>query len=88
MTSNRFELNGPTLSVIEEIGSHMPGGFFIYRAEPPEELIYANKAKTAFLSGVSHEIRTPMNAHLSKPVEPEHLYQTLEELIWEYDVKK
>ena len=26
-----------------------------------------------------------MNAHLSKPVEPEHLYQTLEELIWEYE---
>lgn len=26
-----------------------------------------------------------MNAHLSKPVEPEHLYQTLEELIWEAD---
>ena len=24
-----------------------------------------------------------MNAHLSKPVEPEHLYRTLEELIWE-----
>jgi CheY-like chemotaxis protein len=24
-----------------------------------------------------------MNAHLSKPVEPDHLYQTLEELIWE-----
>ena len=26
-----------------------------------------------------------MNAHLSKPVEPDRLYQTLEELIWEYD---
>lgn len=44
MTANRFELNEQTLSVIEEIGSHMPGGFFIYRAEAPEELIYANKA--------------------------------------------
>ena len=32
---------------------------------------------------MSHEIRTPMNAHLSKPVDPEHLYQTLEEQIWE-----
>ena len=26
-----------------------------------------------------------MNAHLPKPVEPDHLYQTLEELIWEAD---
>jgi hypothetical protein len=26
-----------------------------------------------------------MYAHLSKPVEPEHLYQALEELIWEME---
>ncbi len=32
------------LSVIEEFGETMPGGFFIYRAEGNEELIYANKA--------------------------------------------
>ena len=44
MTKKRFELNEQTLSVIEEIGGHMPGGFFIYKAEEPEELIYANKA--------------------------------------------
>jgi hypothetical protein len=28
-----------------------------------------------------------MNAHLSKPVEPDHLYQTLEELIFEAEAK-
>ena len=39
-----FELNELTLSIIDEIGSHMPGGFFIYRAAEPEELIYANKS--------------------------------------------
>ena len=44
MSTNRFELNELTLGVIEEIGGHMPGGFFIYKAEQPEELIYANKA--------------------------------------------
>ena len=43
MTRNRLELNEQTLSVIEEIGSHMPGGFFIYQAEAPEKLIYANR---------------------------------------------
>ena len=37
-------MNEQTLSVIKEIGGHMPGGFFIYQAEDPEKLIYANKA--------------------------------------------
>ena len=44
MKGRMFELNDGTLSIIEEIGGHMPGGFFIYKAEEPEELIYANKA--------------------------------------------
>ena len=44
MINNNFELNEQTLSVIEEIGGHMPGGFFIYQSEAPERLIYANKA--------------------------------------------
>ena len=43
MTGRMFELTDETLSMIEEIGDHMPGGFFIYKAEEPEELIYANK---------------------------------------------
>ena len=43
MAGKRFELTEDTLSVIEEIGGHMPGGFFMYKAEEPEELIYANK---------------------------------------------
>ena len=44
MNGRYFELNEDTLSIIEEIGGHMPGGFFIYKADEPEELIYANKA--------------------------------------------
>ena len=44
MFGERFELNDQTIPIVEEIGRHMPGGFFIYRAEPPEELIYANNA--------------------------------------------
>lgn len=43
MVGKKFELTEDTLSVIEEIGGHMPGGFFMYKAEEPEELIYANK---------------------------------------------
>ena len=39
-----FELNDRTMSFVEEIGNHMPGGFFIYRKEEPEDLLYVNKA--------------------------------------------
>ena len=44
MPNQRFELNEQTLPVMELIGSHMPGGFFIYQAEAPETLLYVNKA--------------------------------------------
>lgn len=44
MFSKRFEINDSTLSVIEELGNHMPGGFFIYKAGGDEEIIYANRA--------------------------------------------
>ena len=43
MVGKKFELTEDTLSVIAEIGGHMPGGFFMYKAAEPEELIYANK---------------------------------------------
>ena len=37
----------------------------------------------AFDEDVQRSLQAGMNAHLSKPVEPERLYQILEELIWE-----
>ncbi|MBR6114879.1 MAG: hypothetical protein IKQ10_06795 [Oscillospiraceae bacterium] len=37
----------------------------------------------AFDEDVQRSLQVGMNAHLSKPVEPEYLYQTMEELIWE-----
>ena len=42
----------------------------------------------AFDEDVQRSLQVGMNAHLSKPVESEHLFQTLEELIWEADSKK
>ena len=44
MFNGNYELNGEALKVVEEIGRNMPGGFFIYKAMPPEELLYANQA--------------------------------------------
>ena len=44
MFGKRFQLNEQTIPVVEEIGRHMPGGFFIYKAQAPEELLYANQA--------------------------------------------
>lgn len=39
-----FQLNEQNISVVQEIGSRMPGGFFIYKAEAPEELLYAKQS--------------------------------------------
>ena len=44
MFGKQFQLNEQSIPVVQEIGKHMPGGFFIYKAVPPEELIYANEA--------------------------------------------
>ena len=44
MFGKNFVLNEQTLYFINEFGRHMPGGFFIYKACAPEELLYANKA--------------------------------------------
>ena len=44
MFSKHFILNEQSLSVIEQFGAHMPGGFFIYKADEREELLYANNA--------------------------------------------
>ena len=42
----------------------------------------------AFDEDVQRSLQVGMNAHLSKPVEPDRLYQTLEELIWEAENKE
>ena len=44
MFSKKFVLNEQSLSIIEQFGEHMPGGFFIYKADESEGLLYANKA--------------------------------------------
>lgn len=44
MFGKNFVLNEQTMSIIEAIGRHMPGGFLIYRAEGDEEIIYVNEA--------------------------------------------
>ena len=40
MFGKHFQLNEQTIHIVEEIGRHLPGGFFIYKAELPEELLW------------------------------------------------
>jgi len=44
MFGKHFELDEKAMTLVETIGSYLPGGFFIYKAEGNEELMYANKA--------------------------------------------
>ena len=55
MTASTFELTEDTLPIVEEIGGHMPGGFFIYQAQKPENLVYANKAVFDIFGGADME---------------------------------
>ncbi len=43
MFGKNFMLNEDTIHIVEEIGRHMPGGFLIYKAQEPEEILYANQ---------------------------------------------
>ena len=43
MVNKVFQMNDQAVFMIRELGGHMPGGFFIYKAEEPGELLYANK---------------------------------------------
>ena len=43
MSVKDFRLNEETIGIIEEIGGHMPGGFFIYQDNEQGALLYANK---------------------------------------------
>ena len=44
MFSRQITLNEESLAIIRQFGEHMPGGFFLYKADENEELLYANKA--------------------------------------------
>ncbi len=44
MFGKKFELNDQTMTFIEALGRHMPGGFLIYKAEGDGEVIYVNDA--------------------------------------------
>ena len=43
MFGKHFELDEQTMHIVREVGRHMPGGFFIYKADN-EEILYANNA--------------------------------------------
>ncbi len=76
MKNRGLVFNEQTLSIIEEIGGHMPGGFFIYLAKEPEKLIYANKAVfDIFGCADLEEFRTLTGFTFKGMVHPEDYHQ-------------
>ncbi|MBO6159417.1 MAG: response regulator [Firmicutes bacterium] len=48
MAIKNFELTENSLTMIEQIGQHMPGGFFIYQAEGAGKCLYVNSTVMDF----------------------------------------
>ena len=89
MTRNSFELNEQTLPVIEEIGGHMPGGFFIYQAEEPENLIYANKAVFSIYGCADlEEFRALTGFTFKGMVHPDDYQQISDSIVQQIDASK
>lgn len=71
------------LSLLKKIMDEMPGGFFIYRAEDNEEIIYANKALLRiFGCNTMEEFRTLTGNSFKGVVHPDD-WEEVEKSIWE-----
>ncbi|MBR1393691.1 MAG: response regulator [Ruminococcus sp.] len=55
MFGKHFVLNEQTIHIIRELGAHMPGGFFIYKADSSEEILYANQSVIDIFGCESYE---------------------------------
>ena len=55
MFGRNFVLNEQTMTIIRDIGRHMPGGFFIYKAVGDGEVIYANDATVSLFGCEDYE---------------------------------
>ena len=86
MPARIFELNDQTLPIIKEIGGHMPGGFFIYKAEAPEKLIYANKAVFDIYGCRDREEFAALTGYTFKGmVHPDDYYNISESIVQQID---
>ncbi len=95
MFEKNFQLNDETLQVVEHIGQHMPGGFFIYRAEGDEaaekiralDRPYAREVPIIAMTANAFEddrrssIRAGMNDHIAKPLDFNELAEVLQKYI-------
>ena len=82
MFGKRFTLSEETLPIVEEIGKHMPGGFFIYKAAGEKELLYINKAAIGiFGCETLDEFREPTGFTFPGMIYPEDYAQIADTIL-------
>ncbi|MBP3216841.1 MAG: response regulator [Lachnospiraceae bacterium] len=83
MFEKRFKLNEEIIPVVKEIGKHLPGGFFIYKADGDMEVLYINDAAIEIFGCESQEQFRELTGYTFKGMVYPEDYDQIQESIGE-----